>query len=577
MGAAAAVPSWANQARQVKYHDRSFAYAVLFRMLVRWRGASEEKRAVKLSRAEFMHRLDQPRPGVQKKLRARVRDLRRNSDKVLADDVFRIREQMGERQGDGSRDGILPSTKPMQAVVDRRGKLVVFDGNGRLAAMRRAFPNRPDMKVEMVVHETDSPLAQRVLDRTRRARGLLKEPAGRGRQGERAKPQRKKQRRPTLRAGNRVKLLVENRRSLEARLELISSAKSQIFLQTLFFAKGRSSRKIARALAKKAEQGVDVRVLVDGRSERSAEQGLLEMMEDSGVKIGRYRAPRRGTSRFTSSWHQKSLVVDARAFITGGRNYADRYFADGPSVDIDVLVAGPTARDAHRQFVEGWRIAKGRSDGALPPRKPAPGPKRGGRGKRVALIEQKPAEKGSRATHQAYLSLIKGSKREITLMHSYLFPNRQIRRALVDAARRGVKVRILTNSKEGVNKGALWLAARHAYAELLQEGVEIYEVGDRRMHQKTATVDGETAVVGSHNLNAHSTYWEGESIALIKDRKTAERLDEHFERLRGRSQRVSPESVKSMSRADRLKGRVVANKWMQLLIPKVEHKLDGGD
>jgi cardiolipin synthase len=96
------------------------------------------------------------------------------------------------------------------------------------------------------------------------------------------------------------------------------------------------------------------------------------------------------------------------------------------------------------------------------------------------------------------------------------------------AAKRGVDVRVMTNSREANDMGFVSDAARHFYDDLMKAGVKIYEKHGGTLHSKTATFDGEFSIVGSVNLNGRSKNTDAEIAMAVTDPKTAKSLEERF-------------------------------------------------
>jgi len=104
-----------------------------------------------------------------------------------------------------------------------------------------------------------------------------------------------------------------------------------------------------------------------------------------------------------------------------------------------------------------------------------------------------------------------------------------VRTALVEAARRGVEVRVLTNSRASTDFGVVSDAGRYFYDALVHAGVKVYETTGGTLHGKVATFDGEFSIVGSVNLNGRSAHQDTEVAAAIDDGGTASALVSRFE------------------------------------------------
>jgi cardiolipin synthase len=139
-----------------------------------------------------------------------------------------------------------------------------------------------------------------------------------------------------------------------------------------------------------------------------------------------------------------------------------------------------------------------------------------------------------------FLIALEGARHGIDITNSYFVPDRAIQRALVRAARRGVRVRLLLAGRN-TDSGPVRHAGRRYYADLLKAGAEIYEFQPAQLHAKTFVVDGAWATVGSTNLDRRSLAWNSESNLNIFDAAFAAEMEAMFERDLTRSRRVTIE------------------------------------
>ncbi len=126
----------------------------------------------------------------------------------------------------------------------------------------------------------------------------------------------------------------------------------------------------------------------------------------------------------------------------------------------------------------------------------------------------------------AYLAAIEGANEEIILASAYFFPGVAFRRALIAAARRGVRVVILLQKR--VEYVLLHYASRALYGQLLDGGVQLYEYGASFLHAKVAVVDGRWATVGSSNIDPLSLLLSREANVVADDRRFAQELRERL-------------------------------------------------
>ena len=136
---------------------------------------------------------------------------------------------------------------------------------------------------------------------------------------------------------------------------------------------------------------------------------------------------------------------------------------------------------------------------------------------------------------------IAAADRTLDLTSAYFVPRPAFLPALVDAAERGVALRILVPGSH-IDKGIVRTAGRSVYDELLEAGAELYEYSPTMLHAKTLTVDGAWACVGSVNFDNRSFQLHDEASLSVQDEAFAAALTEQFERDIANSERIEPEA-----------------------------------
>jgi cardiolipin synthase len=129
--------------------------------------------------------------------------------------------------------------------------------------------------------------------------------------------------------------------------------------------------------------------------------------------------------------------------------------------------------------------------------------------------------------HKFYFSAIASARERVLVTTPYFVPDEPIHAALVTAALRGARVRLLV-PKQGDSR-LVTAAARSYYDELVRAGVAIYEYGPPMLHAKTLVVDRDIAVIGSANMDNRSFRLNFEIMAAVYDEATASRLAALFE------------------------------------------------
>lgn len=342
-------------------------------------------------------------------------------------------------------------------------------------------------------------------------------------------------------SGNKVTMLFDGVNSFAERNKMIDGAKSSICLQTFIFNSDDTGWDLANRLAAKAKEGVEVRVIYDAVGTGRADPKMFEMMKDAGVDVRTY-GEKWKVWDINDRWHEKHLIVDGKASVEGGMNIANEYAFGGSGRqvfsrgtegteawrDADLKLEGPAVADAMKAFVRNWGELGGTLSDAdkaklFPRIESNPG------GPSVRVVQTNPEVKGLEGTtNQLYLKSIQTAQKSITIENAYFLPPKELRTALIDAAKRGVEVKVLTNSRESNDMGFVSDAARAFYDDMMKAGVQIYEKQGGTLHAKTATFDGEFSIVGSVNLNGRSRYEDAEVAVAVQDGSTAKQLEDRF-------------------------------------------------
>ena len=332
----------------------------------------------------------------------------------------------------------------------------------------------------------------------------------------------------SLRAGNEVRLLIGGGEYFPALEAAIDAARDEIYLETYIFHDDATGQRIAQALARAARRGVGTHVLIDGFGCRRMASSLAAKMTDAGVQMLVYRPDiasfnlRRSRLR---RLHRKLVVIDARAGFVGGINIIDDMYTPGhvpPRVDFAVAVRGPIVDDAHAAVTRLWAIISWTQfrrrwrEWAL---RCAPNPAAGSQ-QAAMVIRDNLGHR--RDIEDAYLEAIGAARSEIIIAMAYFLPGIRFRRALTEAAARGVRVVLLLQAR--VEYFFLHHASRALYGSLLEAGIEIQEYHKSFLHAKVAVIDGRWATVGSSNIDPFSLLLAREANAVVDDRSFAAQL-----------------------------------------------------
>jgi cardiolipin synthase len=340
--------------------------------------------------------------------------------------------------------------------------------------------------------------------------------------------------------GNDVDLLVNGDRIFPCYLDTIRQAEETICLLTYVWWRGDIADDVAEALCERAQAGVECNVIVDAMGGVKLARRLIERMLEAGVNIVRFRPPKAyAVKRLENRTHRKILVADGRVGLIGGVGIAEEWTGDAQDPDhwrdTHVRVRGPVVRGLFGAFAENWLEATGEvlvGDGYLPelPEEEDGGP---------MLVVRSSAGVGDTNAEALYYLAIAAARKTLDLTAAYFVPRPAFSDALRDAARRGVRVRVLVPGPH-IDKGPVRVAGRASYDELVEDGVELYEYQPTMLHAKSLVVDGIWSSIGSVNFDNRSFQLHDEATLCVQSEAFARELGEQFERDLEVSQRIEP-------------------------------------
>ena len=314
----------------------------------------------------------------------------------------------------------------------------------------------------------------------------------------------------------------------------IEQAQTQIYFETYIFDTAASGQGVAQALMAAAQRGVAVHLVVDGIGSRSLSVEWQQRLQAAGVQLRVFSPPGRWLLFVRQQWqrlHRKLCAIDGRVAYCGGINVLDDFHdpnhgaLDQPRLDFSVRVGGVLAAQIAATCHSLWQKLQGASSKAT-----QTGQLLGIQNKRDTLrgFGQKPGQaalvlrdnlRHRRRIEQHYLRAIAMARQEIVIANAYFIPGRKLRRALVLAAGRGVRVRLLLQGR--YEYFMQYHAAKPVYGVLLEAGVEIHEYAPSFLHAKVAVIDAlgdkPWATVGSSNLEPLSLLLAREANVVVED------------------------------------------------------------
>jgi cardiolipin synthase A/B len=333
----------------------------------------------------------------------------------------------------------------------------------------------------------------------------------------------------SLERGNAVQLLENGDGFFPPLLRDIAAARESIHIESYIWWEGAICDQIAAALAAKARQGVEVRLLVDASGGRKLKKELRRMMLDAGCQVREFHPIRfSNLGRLNNRDHRKEIVIDGRVGYLGGYGFAAEWTGNGQDKDhwrdTGVRVEGPIVGRLQSAFMENWIEETGEVPAGL---KYFPPP--GAAGATPAHLAYTSPTGSVSSVQVLYYLAITSAKKSIVIQNPYVLPDDDALKALGEAVKRGVDVRIMVPATSATDSPIVQHASHHQFGELMKAGVKIWEFERTLLHQKVIVVDGVWSCVGSTNFDDRSFQLNDEISMGILDPHLAAQLTAAFE------------------------------------------------
>ncbi len=360
---------------------------------------------------------------------------------------------------------------------------------------------------------------------------------------------------PGIVGGNRVQELLNGEQIFPAMLAAIRSAQRTISFETYIYWSGDIGREFAEALAERSRVGVKVHVLLDWVGSAKIDASFLEQMKSAGVEIEKFHKPEWHTlARMNNRTHRKLLVIDGSTGFTGGVGIAPKWTGSGQDAehwrDSHFRIEGPAVAQMQAVFMDNWLKVTGKvmhGESYFPALQTM--------GSSDAQVFSSSPSGGSESMELMYQLSITAAERTIDLSSAYFVPDELTTKALTDALRRGVKIRIITPG-EIIDTETVRAASRGSWGPLLKAGAEIHEYQPSMYHCKVMIVDNLLVSVGSTNFDNRSFRLNDEANLNIFDATFAERQTRIFQNDLQRSRQVTFDAWAARPFREKMKERL---------------------
>ncbi|HEX6433780.1 MAG TPA: phospholipase D-like domain-containing protein [Gemmatimonadales bacterium] len=344
--------------------------------------------------------------------------------------------------------------------------------------------------------------------------------------------------------GNRVDLLIDGPQSYEAMLQLIAQARKWVHFENYIIRSDTAGWRFAELLARRAREGVQVRVLYDWLGSFSTARGYWRYLRDAGVEVRSFHPPHLvDVVSNVSRNHRKLVVADGARAVLGGLCIGCEWTGENhksgqPWRDTALDIQGPAAAVLDQTFTSLWN----RTGSPVPPDQVAGAVTPMG----TAEVRVISGEPGRERAYRVIELLAVGSVQRLWITDAYLVAPPRLFQALKDSARDGVDVRLLVPGSSDVP--LIRNLSRIGYRDLLRAGVRIYEGDGPMLHAKSIMCDHRWVRIGSSNLNTSSLMGNYELDVLVEDSDLAQAMEDQFRLDIARSREVASRRVRGPRR-----------------------------
>ena len=343
---------------------------------------------------------------------------------------------------------------------------------------------------------------------------------------------------PPFLPGASVRALLNGDAIFPPMLAAIRGAQVTITFETYIYWSGDIGSEFANALAERARHGVKVHVLLDWVGSAKMDDALVAVMTQAGAQVERFHPPHwSNLGRMNNRTHRKLLLVDGRVGFTGGVGVAQPWTGNAQDPehwrDTHFEITGPVVAQMQSVFIDNWLKVTGdvlHGPNYFPALLPA--------GPASAQMFSSSPSGGSESMQLMYLLTVKAATRTLDLSAAYFVPDALTLQTLVDALKRGVRLRIVLPGKH-TDSDTVRSASRATWGPLLSAGAVIAEYGPTMYHCKLMIVDGLLTSVGSTNFDNRSFRLNDEATLNIVDRAFASAQTAVFEDDLALSRRIS--------------------------------------
>lgn len=333
---------------------------------------------------------------------------------------------------------------------------------------------------------------------------------------------------PDFVEGNRITLLRNGSEYFPALESAIDRAQHEVHLETYIFEYDATGIRISEALKRAARRGVTVRLLLDGFGSQNLPQEAIQNLLNTGVQVLIFRkeiSPFRLRRNRLRRMHRKLAVVDASIAFVGGINVIDDLNHPEPLLprfDFAISIEGPLQKQLMLATKHLWKVVAIARLKRWVKHNETPYLTIQPSGNQRGALVIRDNFRHRHDIEEVYLHAITNACSEIIIANAYFLPGINLRHALSDAARRGLRVVLLLQGR--IEYHLQHYATLALFGSLLDAGIEIYEYHKSYLHAKVAVIDRRWSTVGSSNIDPFSLLLAREANVIVDDELFANQL-----------------------------------------------------
>lgn len=328
---------------------------------------------------------------------------------------------------------------------------------------------------------------------------------------------------------NDIEVFTDGRKKFLDLLNEIDRAEKYIHMQYYIIKDDGIFSNILEALIRKAGQGVEVRVLLDGIGCRYLKSSEILRMKKNGIKVAVFYPSLCGLINFQINHrnHRKVAVIDGVGYI-GGFNIGDEYLGYdkrfGYWRDTHFKIWGSAVKELEKSFEKDWETAA--KENIASDKEYMEGIRKSGNGSIKVQIIKSDYRSQVHVIRDNYLKIIYQAKKNIYIQTPYFVPDSSVMDAIRSAALSGVEVKLMVPGS--ADHPCVYWATGYYIGKVLEVGVKVYRYMGGFLHAKGLMSDGSICTFGTANMDIRSFRLNHEINSVIYDKTFTLKMESIF-------------------------------------------------